>query len=130
MALTAVLTCTPDSTTAGLRVACALVITNGGSSDVELTGVDGYVALTGVVSQACAAAPPMFALGPGMDLTVPGSGTLTLAGTMVAYAPPNYTAQPGMPGSIVYDVGARIYAQDGSNIAATVDSLTVAGIVV
>jgi hypothetical protein len=129
MAVTGAIVCTPSSLTLPwggnpstgsqstqgtvVTVDCALTLTNGGSSDVQVTACEPYALLNSAGAAPCALGIPP--VGQGQSVNVPASGTLVLHFGFRPYLP--QFASDGLAGglaSVTYTLGAFCKFSDGT----------------
>lgn len=126
MAITAAITLSSSTATAGQKVAATCTVTNSGSTSVNVISVTPKLpAHSGTAGSTSAALgqPPLL---PGMTTAVAGSnGTLALTFDVIAHAPVTSYNVGAEPSSFAYDVGATVYTSDGAITEATTATLTV-----
>lgn len=129
MAITAAITLSASTINANQKTTATCTVTNSGSSAVNVTAMTPFAAPTGTTKQSVSCAVGMPPLGPGMTVAVPGSsGTLAVLFDVIPQAPQANTTAPGQvaePTSFQYDIGCYVYTSDGSQVAATVATVTV-----
>lgn len=121
MAITAVISLNPSSTNPKRVSTVSCAISNSGASDVDVLGIRPLGTPSGSTKESVSlnfGNPPT---GPNQDVTVPAGGSLTMSWGVVAFTP-----QPNGVVS-VYDIGAVISCDDGSEVEATTAELTVTG---
>lgn len=121
MSLSATIALSATTVSINQVFSATVVITNSGSSPVNVISISplGYLTGTGVGDQA-AVALGVVDLGPGAVIQVGASGTLSKTFSTCFFAPSNSTT---------YSVGANITTSDGSNFAPTPATITVTAIV-
>jgi hypothetical protein len=125
MAHTAVNTIDVATASYGTQRIVTCTVTNGGASDVLVTGVTPVVCPTGTLNRHTAAVAGKPILLTTAAQTVPGSGTLVIKFPVTCHAPGLKTPNLSMPTSRVYDIGATVTISDGSVVTADVVNLTV-----
>lgn len=125
MAITAAMTVSSATCTAGQTVTATCTVTNSGASAVTVLGVMPIAPPHSATNGSTAVALGRPPLGPGMTTSVAGSnGTLALSWGVIPHAPASGEGWEE-PASQVYDLGAIVYTSDGSVTAATTTTLTV-----
>ena len=123
MAITATLALTPTSGTAQCAISIAMTITNGATTAVTVTGVQPFAFTSGTnqpVPGVLLGLPPY---GPGMNVTVPGSGTLVMSWNAIINGPSELSTLYPAPQQLI-DFGAIINTKDGQYVPATVATFT------
>lgn len=122
MAMTATIALSKSSASVEMPVNAAITISNSGGAAVNITSCVGSVVNTSPSPGSPSVAIGTVAQGPGINLSVPASGTLILSYSLIAHA-----VSPAA-GSGTYSVGAAITGSDGSSFAPTPATLTVTAI--
>lgn len=141
MAISCTVQCTPTTYNAGSTPppSFSILCENATAAAIVVTGVQLVFTDSSDVVIQPPVAVPLIALGPGMTVSVPASGNITLgpfslavasaANAVPAMMVPADSDPENMQGSqpLTYDlkVGATVYASDGSVNAATADTITV-----
>lgn len=119
MPISAAVSLAASTVRAGQQAQCTLTLTNPGSSDVVVTGLQPTVSpfASSVAVGKCIFGGPV-------EQTVPGGGTLTLFFNVVGHAPQERNLRIS-PASFDYLVGAVINTNDGVVTNASTATLTV-----
>lgn len=125
MAITATIALSKSTVQINQPLQAVVTISNSGASDVNVQAVTPLIKMTGSsdptpYNTAVAAGQPD--LGPGVNVTVPASGSLAVSFPLTAFAP---TTGPLGAGSGSYDVLCEIQTSDGSETRPTAATLTV-----
>ncbi len=125
MAITASVALSSATATIGQRVSVALTVSNSGGSAVTVTGIRPMMSPQNSTLETTSVAQGTVPLGPGMTVSVAGSGSTVFAYDVIPFTP---TSGYGlaMPATQVYDVGATVYTSDGAVTDATSATLTAA----
>lgn len=124
MAITAAITLSSATATAGQKVTVTCTVSNSAGSAVTVTDIRPMVSPQGSTAETTASSPGVPALGPGMTVSVAGSGSTAFSYDMIAHAPTSGLGL-AMPAFQVYDIGATVYTSDGAITDATSTTLTV-----
>jgi hypothetical protein len=125
MAITAAITLSSATVTAGQKVTATCTVSNSGGSAVTVTAIRPMLSPQNSTSENTSGAQGTVPLGPGMTTSVAASGSTAFTYDVIPFAP---TSGYGlaMPASQVYDVGATVYTSDGAVTDATSTTLTAA----
>jgi len=124
MAITASVAVNPSTVTAQQTVAVTLTVNNSAGTAVLVTGIQPLCYPTLNQPDGPSGAVGLPALGPGMTVSIPASGSLTFSWGMNLFSPQGgYAFQGG--NSLIYVIGATVYTSDGSVTTATTANVTV-----
>lgn len=123
MAMTATISLSLSTVLINQPTNAVLIVSNSGSSAVNVIALAPLVYFTGnSAPYATSVAQGEWALGPGVNITVPASGSLAYSAPFVFFAPS--TGQYGA-GNGTFSVGAVCQTSDGSIFSPTAATVTV-----
>jgi hypothetical protein len=123
MAITATITLSAATISKQQKVTATLNVANSGASAINVTGIQPRAYTTGVTPlEPCGASIGVPALGPGMNVSIPATGSLNFSFDYT-FAPPS-TGANGQ-GTGTYSCDAVVYTSDGSITVPTAATVTV-----